>query len=240
MKTKLQLLSLLATCAALLSGCAGNESQIIQQADFYGVSKPGQVLVGQFAFSANDPNPDQTILNRMHNQPAPVLPLSTEEVEGLSIAQTMQKSLIKNLNKEGIVATATLNNVVPMVGTMIIEGELLTVKEGGGFQRLSPGLATGQSKVVSYVSVYLVTSKGVTTFAKFYSDTKTSVQPEVSTTLGVGSAAGNMGQLGGNVDTLISRSQTAQSDAVLIAKQIARKMQKLFVAETWNSPTSPN
>jgi len=212
----------------------------MQQADFNGVPKPGQVLVGQFAYLANDPNPDQSILNRMHNQSAQAAPQTPEEQAALSVAQTMQNSLIKNLDKNGIVATGTLNNVVPMVGTMIIEGELLTVKDGGGFQRLSSGLGSGQAKVVSYVSVYLVTDKGVSTFAKFYSDTKGSVQPEVATTLGVGSAAGNVGSVGGNVDTLTSRSQTAQSDAVLIAKQIARKMQKLFVAETWNSLTSPN
>ena len=240
MKMKLPAL-LLAACAAFLAGCAGNQAQIMQQADFNGVPKPGQVFVGQFAFAVNDANPDQSILNRMQNQYTQTQPQTPEDQAGLAVAQTMQKSLIKNLNKEGVVAIGTLNNVVPQVGSMLIEGELLTVKQGGGFQRLSPGLGSGQAKVVSYVNVYLVTDKGVSSFAKFYSDTKSSVQPEVETSLTVGSAAGNSGwSAAGTVDTLTARTQSAKSDAVLIAKQIARKIQSLFIAETWLSPSSPN
>jgi hypothetical protein len=241
MKMKFPSLLVLTTCVAFLSGCAGNEAQIMQQADFNGVPKPGQVFVGQFAYAANDPNPDQSILNRMHNQYTPSQPQTPEDQAGLSVAQAMQKSLIKNLNKEGVVAVGTLNNVVPQPGSMLIEGELLTVRQGGGFQRLSAGLGSGQAKVVSYVNVYLVTDKGVSSFAKFYSDTKSSVQPEVATSLTVGSAAGGSGwSAAGTVDTLTSRAQSAKADAVLIAKQVARKIQTLFIAETWASPTSPN
>ena len=241
MNTKLSLFPVIGMIALLLSGCAGNNAEIMQQADFNGVSKPNQVFVGQFAFAANDPNPDQSILNRMQSQSTPTFPQTPEEQAGQSVAQTMQKALIKDLGKEGIVALGTVDNVVPPVGTMVIEGELLTVKDGGGFQRLSPGLGAGQARVVSYVSVYLVTPKGATSFAKFYSNTQTSVQPEVATTLAVGTAAGGgVGSLGGSTDTLTSRSRTAQSDAKLIAKQIAKKMGKLFSAEMWNSVTSPN
>jgi hypothetical protein len=123
---------------------------------------------------------------------------------------------------------------VPPAGSLLIEGELLTVKDSASFQRLSPGLTGGPAKVVSYVNVYLVTTKGVTSFAKFYSDTQNSVQPEVATTLAVGAAAGGVqGQVGSNhVDTLTSRSASAQTEAVLIAKQIAKKMGKLFKAES--------
>lgn len=116
MKTKFCSLVILAGFAAILAGCAGNQAEIIQQADYNGVPKPGQVFVGQFAFAANDPNPDQSILNRMHNQFVSTQPQSPEEQAGLAVAQKMQKSLIKNLNKEGIGAIPTLNNVVPQVG----------------------------------------------------------------------------------------------------------------------------
>jgi hypothetical protein len=241
MKIKFSSFVVLAGFAAILAGCAGNQAEIMQQADYNGVPKPGQVFVGQFAFADNDPNPDQSILSRMHNQYVSTQPQSPEEQAGLAVAQKMQKSLIKNLNKEGIGAIGTLNNVVPQVGSMLVEGEILTVKQGGGFQRLSTGLATGPAKVVSYVNVYLVTEKGVSSFAKFYSDTKTTVQPEVATSLTVGAAAGGVGwTTAGIVDSLTSRTQSAQSDAVLISKQIARKIQTLFIAETWASPSSPN
>jgi hypothetical protein len=243
MQIRLPLLSFFTTCAVLLSGCAGNQTEIMQQSDFNGVSKPGQVFVGQFAYATNDPNPDQSILNRMNNQFAPSSPQTPEDQAGFAVAQKMQNSLIKDLNHEGIVSVATLNNVVPQVGSLLIEGEILTVKDAASFQRISPGLTgAGRAKVVSFVSVYLVTPNGVTSFAKFYSDTQTSVQPDVATTLAVGAAAGGVeGQVGSNnVDTLTSRSQSAQSDAKLIAKQIAKKMGKLFKAESWTSPTSPN
>jgi len=241
MKTKLLFLSILALCAALLSGCAGNQAQIMQQADFNGVSKPNQVFVGQFAYAANDPDPDRSILNRMHSQSMPTVPQTPEEQAGQSVAQTMQKSLIKDLGREGIPSLATLDNIVPPVGTMIIEGELLTAQRGGGLQRLSPGLGSGQANVVSYVNVYLVTTKGVVSFAKFYSDVKSSVSPEAVTSLTVGSAAGaSAWSAAGTVDSLATRSQSAQSDAKLIAKQIARKIQTLFVTETWVSVSSPN
>jgi len=241
MTTKLSFLPVLTICAVLLSGCAGNQTQIMQQADFYGVPKPGQVFVGQFAFAANDPNPDQTILKRMNNQFVPVTPQTPEDQAGQAVAQTMQDALMKDLTHEGIPAIPTLNNVVPQVGSLIIEGELLTVKSTGGVQRLSPGLATGQTKVVSYVNVYLVTTKGATSFAKFYSDTRHTVHPEVSTTLDLGSAAsGVAGSVNTRADTLTARGQSAQADAKLIAKQIAKEMGKLFKAESWSSVNSPN
>ncbi len=213
----------------------------MSQADFDGVPKPGQIFVGQFAYAANDPNPDQSILNRMNNQYVPSPAQTPEDQAGQSVAQTLQNSLLKNLNHEGIISIATLNNVVPPVGSLVIEGEILSAKDAATFQRLSPGLAGGPSKVVSYVSVYLVTTKGVTSFAKFYSDTKSTVQPEVATTLAVGSAAqGVAGSVNTHSDTLTSSSQSAQADAKLIAKQVAKKMAKLFKAESWSSPTSPN
>jgi hypothetical protein len=241
MQIRLPLLSLFTICAVLLSGCAGNQTQIMSQADFYGVPKPGQVFVGQFAYAANDPNPDQSILNRMNGTYVPATPQTPEDQAGLAVAQTLQNALLKDLNHTGIVSIATLNNVVPPVGSLVVEGEILSAKDAATFQRLSPGLASGPAKVVSYVSVYLVTTKGVTSFAKFYSDTKGSVQPEVATTLAVGSAAsGVAGSVNTHSDTLTSRSQSAQSDAKLIAKQIAKKIGKLFQAESWSSPTSPN
>ena len=241
MHTRLSFLSLFTACLVLLTGCAGNQTQIMQQADFYGVPKPGQVFVGQFAYSANDPNPDQTILNRMNGQYVPSPAQTPEDQAGQAVAQTLQNSVLKNLNHEGIVSIATLNNVVPPVGSLVVEGEILSAKDAATFQRLSPGLVTGRSKVVSFVSVYLITTKGPTSFAKFYSDTKGTVQPEVATTLAVGSAAsGVAGSVNVYSDTPASRGLSAQADAKLIAKQIAKKIGKLFQAESWSSPTSPN
>jgi len=243
MKTPLPFLSLAIVCAALLSGCAGNQAQIMQQADFHGVSKPGQVYVGQFAFTEKDPDADQTMLNRMNNKAVPTVPQTPEEQAGLSVAQTMQQALIKDLNKEGIGAIGTLNNVVPIYGSMLIEGELVTAKEGRGYQyqRLSPGFASGQARVVSHVNVYLITAKGAAKFAEFYSDTQNTVTPYVATTTSLGTAAGaTVWPATGSISALTSQTQSAQADAVLIAKQIAIKMQALFVEETWNSPTSPN
>jgi len=243
MKTQLPFPALLVTFAVLLSGCAGNQATIMQQSDFHGVSKPGQVYVGQFAFTEHDLNADQTILNRMNNKPVPSVPQTPEEQAGLAVAQTMQQALIKDLNKEGIGAIGTLNNVVPVYGSMLIEGELVTAKEGRGYQyqRLSPGFASGKAKVISHVNVYLVTAKGVAKFAEFYSDTQSSVAPLVATTTSLGTAAGaTVWPATGTVSALTSQTQSAQADAVLIAKQIASKMQTLFIDESWASPTSPN
>ncbi len=237
MKTTLSLFFSLGIVAFFLTSCAVNNSQIEQQADFYGLPAPSQVFVGQFAFTAHDPNPDQSIRNRMNSQFTAVVPQTPEEQAGQAVAQKMQKSLIKNLNKEGIVATGTLDNLVPPVGSMVIEGELLTVKDAGSFQRLSTGLASGQAKVVSYVSVYRITPKGIVNFAQFYSNTQTTVRPDGATQVIIGSGAGNAAiPVGGNVTTLGAQGQSAQADAVLIAKQIARKMGKIFAAEDWINP----
>jgi len=241
MKNHLYLLLGIGTLALVLSGCAGNNAQIMQESDFYGLAEPSEVLVGQFAYSANDPSPNQSILNRMHNQVTQTSPQIPEEQTGLSVAQKMQKSLIKDLNREGIVASGTLDNVIPPVGSMVIEGELLTAKDAKSFQRLSVGLGSGQAKVVSYVSVYLVTPKGLVNFAQFYSNTQTSVQTQVATKLIVGSGAGGAAApAGGSVDALTARGQSAQADAVMISKQIARKMRQIFAAESWITPNFIN
>lgn len=239
---KTHILFAVAILSLVLTGCAGNEAQIEAQADYHGVSKPSQVMVGQFAYAANDPTPDQTILNRMNSQYVPSLPQTPQDQAAQAVAQTMQNSLIKNLAKAGILSTPTINNVVPPPGTLIIEGELLTVKQGGGLQRLSSGLGSGYAHVVSYVSAYLVEPNGhIVPFAKFYSNTQTSVDPGVQTDLIVGPAAGyQAANSGGTADTLTSRGVTATADAKLIARQIARKINKLFTAEGWNSLSSPN
>ena len=145
----------------------------------------------------------------------------------------------------GIGAVSTLNNVVPVYGSMLIEGELVTAKEGRGYQyqRIAPGFASGsgQAKVISHVNVYLVTAKGVAKFAEFYSDTQNTVAPMVATTTSLGTSAGaTVWPATGSVSALTSQTQSAQADAVLIAKQIASKMQTLFIDESWASPNSPN
>lgn len=216
----------------LLSGCASS-NLTVQDADLTSSAPPSQVFVGQFAFAANDANPDQSILKRMQGQLTNVPPQTPEEQAGLSVAQVMQKSLVKNLTKEGIIATPTLSDLVPPVGSMVIEGELLTVKDGNSFQRLSVGLGAGQSQVVSYVNAYMITANGPVSMAKFYSNAKSSVKPGAATTL-ISPAAPAF--VGGNVTTLTVRGQNAQADATKTARQIAKKMDQLFEMQGWIIP----
>ena len=227
------------TTALLLSGCASSQLTV-QDADLLERPAPSQVFVAQFAFSANDVSPDQSIIKRMNNQLNNVPPQTAEEQAGLSVARVMQKTLIKNLNNEGITATATLDNIVPPVGSLIIEGELLTVKEGNSFQRMAVGLGAGQSQVISYVTAYYISPTGPINLVKFYSNSKSSVKPGVASMLVVPAAAGGSlattAVVGGTVDTLTARRQTAEADAARTAKQIAKKMDQVFETEGWIIP----
>ncbi len=229
-------LPLLLTVLAL-AGCAHSDTKETLDTDIQGLPQPTQVYVSRFSFTASDVTPNQAITARMNNKYNDVSPQTVEEEVGMSVASTMQSSLINSLNGYGIPAVATQGGVPP-VGSFVIEGELLTIKEGNSFQRFAVGLGAGQSKVVSYVSTYLVTSTGLVNVAQFYSDSKSSVKPGVATMLIIPAAAGGSlattAAVSGGVGVATAKRQTAQADAARTAKKIAAKVNQLFMAEGWN------
>ena len=235
MNARFQILLAAGLVPLWLSGCA-SQGLTVEEADQLGRPAPSHVFVAQFAFAANDPSPDQSILERMNGQLRNAQPQTPEEQAGLSVASVMQKTLIRRLTNEGIPATGTLADLVPPVGSLVIEGELLTVKDANSFQRLSVGLAAGQSQVVSYVNAYIITVNGPVSMMKFYSNDKSSVKPGVSTLLITSNAAvapTTSAMVGGSVDTLTARRQTAETDAAQTARQIAKKIDQLFENEGW-------
>jgi hypothetical protein len=212
-----------------LAGCASTVN--VAEVDEMRHPAPGQVFVGQFAYAPNDPAPDQSILKRMQNQLTTTAPQTPEEQAGLAVAQSMQNALTKDLTKDGIPVTPTLNNVVPQYGSMVIEGELLTVKDGSSFQRLSTGLAGGQTQVISHVEVYRIGTQGPVLMARFYSNANSSVKPGVATLLIT--PVGKTPLTGHSISAVTVGGQSAQADAARTAKQIARKIDQVFENEGW-------
>ena len=142
------------------------------------------------------------------------------------------KQLLADLKKTPIpVSESPLRaNPEPRVGTLIIRGNFLTVKQGNKTARIMIGLGRGASDVKAHVVISLITSSGPILLSEFQVDAAGGKKPGAAETMGVGSVA-----TGAATSAAMDGKSSVESDTTHIANAVAKELKRIMVAQQWIS-----
>lgn len=142
----------------VLSGCASTK---VSDRDTYSggpLPRPGQIIVYDFAATAEDVAIDSAIAGKTA---APAIPPTVDQVEldkqlGMQIAEELAAE-IRAMGMPAIRATST---TVPRINDFMLRGYLLSVDQGSELKRVTLGFGSGSSDLKTLVEGYEMTASG--------------------------------------------------------------------------------
>jgi hypothetical protein len=198
--------------------------------------KPELIIVHDYEVSRADVQLDSGIGSRLERM-AQGTPAEQDQLKlERSIAGIGTKTIVDEIRKLGLRAEPA-SMASPGAGpTLSVEGQILSINEGNKTRRLILGFGAGASEVRTLTQVYEVTGGAHRLVEDFYTTAKSSRKPGFGPMGGAGAAAGRAATsaaVSGGIGLATERSQTAEADAQHAAREIAKQLAKLFVAQGW-------
>jgi hypothetical protein len=221
-----------------LAGCARTSVEGLN-VQALGLQRPQQIVVHDFAVSADAVTPDSAIGSKIVD-----MVKSTPEAEqqmkiGQEVAKVVTENLVKEITKLGIPAVSA-DKATPVAGpSLAIEGQFLTVNEGNRLRRAIIGFGAGASEVRTLVQIFETTNDGKRLVEDFYTTVKSSRKPGLGPMAGVGAAAGRAATsavVSTGVGVATAHSQTVEGDAKNTADEIAKQLKSFFIQQGWIAP----
>ena len=227
--------------ALIVTGCARTQVQTVGE---YGggaaLRRPGRVLVYDFAVS-----PDEVKLNRgVSTKVAGLLkkrrsPTDDEREVARVVANIVSAHLVQDIQALGLPAQHATAPPPAAGNVLVIEGHFVTVDEGDRMERMVIGFGLGATVVKTQVQVYDETATGRRLVEEFNTTAKGSIKPGMAAVLPVGAAVSGIGTAvvtGAAIAGVTEIPETVKADARRTAKEIAKKLEPLFVQHGWISP----
>lgn len=204
------------------------------------LSKPTQILVYNLDVSDDAVTIDKShVAHILNNGPiAHIKGDAGQESDPAAVAAKVQKSfsksLVKELQKTSIPTTAVDQSDeqnVP-VNTLSIHGDFTAINQGNEGARMMIGFGRGASDVQAHVVVSLVRDTGPVTISEFNLNSKSGKKPGAAATMGAGAGAGaSVGAAGAT-----NGEATVEGDASRMAKEVAKQIKSVLVAQQWIAP----
>jgi len=201
------------------------------------VPKPDRVLVYDFAVSPNDVSLNRSPVARLGNRLSGKSPTEEEIKVGRAVANALAEELVKRISALGLPAQRASGVQPPAEGTLVIEGQFVSIAEGNRLRRLVIGFGAGGSEVKTMAQVYLERAGGQYLVQEFETRAESSKKPGVATPMGVGAAVGGRiatgAAVGGGLGVATEPRQTVEADARRTADELAKHLGQFFMAHGW-------
>jgi Domain of unknown function (DUF4410) len=221
------------------AGCARVSTQYVQNtADR--LARPALILVHDYQVSPDEVQLDSALSSQL-KRAVKGTPKTEDQLKvEQEVSRILTTTLVDEIRKLGIPAEpAAMASAVAAGPILSIEGQIVSIDEGNKAKRLVIGLGSGASEVRTLTQVYAVTNGDAHRLVEdFYTTTKSSRKPGFGPFVGVGAAVGLAASriaVAGGVGAATALSQTVEADVKHGAKQIAKDLAKLFVAQGWIS-----
>jgi Domain of unknown function (DUF4410) len=229
-------LVLTAMAVTAMAGCARVSTQYLQNTTDR-LARPALILVQDYQTSPDNIRLDGALSSRLKRAVNGTKTADQLKIEQ-EVSQTLTTTLVDEIRKLGIPAEpARMAPPVVAGPTLSIEGQIVSIDEGNKATRLVIGLGSGASEVRTLTQVYEITSENQHRLIEdFYTTTKSSRKPGFGPMAEVGAAAGlaaSHAAAAGGVGLATALLQTVDADVKHSAKQIAKELGKLFVAQGW-------
>ncbi len=217
-----------AALAVLLAvaGCSGASVKGSRDFDIRGAEKPTQIIVYEFAYA-----PEQEPGVESARQLTP-----EEESIGRQVSTIVADSIIVTLEKKTDISTVQPSDAgLPPDGTMVIEGEFVSIDEGSAAGRMLVGFGAGRSKLETRARAFYIFNGEKRPFSEYTLEADSGAMPGMALGVGMGAATGEwareMAVAAGGValetalgnDTIADAQRTGEELAIELIRQLKKR-----------------
>jgi len=221
--------------AAVVSGCASTKVSNRQTLVTEKLTRPGHILVYDFAATGSDVPPESALAGKHDEHPKP----QTEEdiAAGRKLGAQIASELVEAIRGMGLPALVAAKGTTAQVNDLVIHGYLISIHEGSTAKRVAIGFGAGASELRTAVEGFQMTAQGLRKIGSGTVDSGGSKTPGAA--LGVagliasGNPAGLIVSSGVKIYGEASGRSKVEGRAKQTAKEIADVLQKRFQEEGW-------
>jgi hypothetical protein len=226
--------------AALLLVASCGPTKVKTTEEYTGkLPRPDRILVYDFAVSPDEIKHD-TGLSAEIVRAVEGTPRTPDELKiGHAVAGALAKELVKEIQGFGLPAERAAGAPSAEKGTLLIEGQFVSVDQGNRTERVVIGFGAGRTDVKAHVQVYEMTAGGLQKVEEMQADAKSARKPGMAVMMGAGAVAGHL-LMSAAVSGGLSASgevswETVEADARRLAKKVAKELGQFFVQQGWIS-----
>jgi hypothetical protein len=218
-----------------IAGCA--KTQISDRQEYTGgkLPRPGNILVYDFAATADDLSADSALAGRISEHDTPQ---TAEQIEtGRKVGAEIAAHLVAEIRAMGMPAERASAASQAKVNDLVLRGYLLSVKKGDALERVAIGLGDGASELTATVEAFQMTPTGLRKLGGGELDAQGGKGP--GGVVGAAVLIATHNPVGLIVSTGVkaygeeSGKSTIEGRADQTAKEIAEQLKKKFEEQGW-------
>jgi len=228
--------------ALLLGGCGQAHVETVQTGTTKMLPRPTHVIVTDFAVDPSEVKLDTGVsANFMRAASGESVP--DQMRKAASTTQTaLAERLVSRLSSYGLPVERLPATATPLPGSMLVQGQIVSVDEGNRTRRTLIGLGAGKSSLGADAQLYYITKPAQPLFLESFSGTADSGRmPGAAETMGVGAAAGRLATSAATTAATHITGETRHTgDGAIaddLADELARQIGAYAVKQGWIDPS---
>ena len=219
----------------VLFGCASTTISDQEQLVFGELPRPDNILVYDFAASADELPTNSALYG--HPELGSTPQTAEQIAEGKKLGALIATSLVADIQDMGMVAELATADAKPQLNDLVIQGYLISVKEGSEGKRIIIGFGDGSSDLKTAVEAFQMTAKGLRKLGS--GDLNASGAKTPGTALGLAALIATHNPAGliisGGIHAYgeVTGSSKVEGRAKQTAKEISEVLKKRFQEQGW-------
>ena len=217
-------------------GCASsNLTKLQKHYDEESLSKPGRIIVYNFASSPEDITGEAAISGHYQKR---TIPQTAEEIYlGRQLGDKVSDELVKEILALGMPAEHADPWHPPSIGNLIIRGEFISIDKGNRAKRMLIGFGAGAGELQTHVVGYQFTDEGLRRLGEAVIETSGGKMPGMLVPVAGGAVAGRAGTaiiISGSMNVAQEMGpESLNAAAKNTAKEIIKILSKAFADQGW-------
>jgi hypothetical protein len=193
-----------------------------------GLVKPTSIIVYNFAVTPEEAKLNSAALHRVRTKISHDADSQKTEL-ARKIVDDFSRSLIKDLEKSGLVVARGEEGEPLPANALVVQGDFLQIDEGNRTRRMAIGLGAGSSKVQAHVECYLTHPEKNVMITEFKAISQSSRKPGAAETMGAGAAPAAAAAVSG----VTEMKQDTEGDTGRMAKAVAKEITRNLARQGW-------
>ncbi len=219
-------------------GCSTGHIGTTESAGTAAMSAPAHVVVTNFAITPDQVRLDSGVraqfMRSQTDQPLSVSQMQAAEETQAALAET----LASRLESYGLPVRRLPAAQVPPPGTLLVQGQIISIDEGNRTRRKLIGLGAGKSSIAADAQLYYIADPGHPHFVQSFTGSADSGHmPGAAETMGAGAAAQHIATsaalTGATHLGAEARRTDDEANADKLATALARQIGNFAVAQGW-------
>jgi Domain of unknown function (DUF4410) len=229
--------------ALAVAGCAKGHVTATETVQTGLLPRPAQVVVSDFAVRPEEVKLDRGVSAQLQRAASSDTP-SEKMMEAARATQAaLTQTLVKKLVSYGLPAAPIASGVVPPPGSLLVQGQIVSVDEGNRTRRTLIGLGAGKSSVSADAQLYYAVDPAQPLFLQsFTGEADSGRAPGAAETMGVGAATDRIvtsaAMTAGTHAVGEVRHTSDEANADKLAEALAKQIGTYAVGQGWISPAA--